>query len=154
MTKRIIHIIPTIPRFGVLSIEEKNGIVDITESDGRVSSFPTNQIFSVEVHKEKNDVFGALGSVCFILAVTIIVFALYTLFSQHNRIWSLIFIVFAFNLVYVGLDFTEISRLHVLTINGTDSFNFITRDAEKAEQAKDVLLEMSRNTRHNYKWLI
>ena len=154
MTKRIIHIIPTIPRFGVLSIEEKNGIVDITESDGRVSSFPTNQIFSVEVHKEKNDVFGALGSVCFILVVTIIVFALYTLFSQHNRIWSLIFIVFAFNLVYVGLDFTEISRLHVLTINGTDSFNFITRDAEKAEQAKDVLLEMSRNTRHNYKWLI
>ena len=154
MTKRIIHIIPTIPRFGVLSIEEKNGIVDIRESDGRVSSFPTNQIFSVEVHKEKNDVFGALGSVCFILAVTIIVFALYTLFSQHNRIWSLIFIVFAFNLVYVGLDFTEISRLHVLTINGTDSFNFITRDAEKAEQAKDVLLEMSRNTRHNYKWLI
>ena len=154
MTKRIIHIIPTIPRFGVLSIEEKNGIVDITESDGRVSSFPTNQIFSVEVHKEKNDVFGALGSVCFILAVTIIVFALYTLFSQHNRIWSLIFIVFAFNLVYVGLDFTEISRLHVLTINGTDGFNFITRDAEKAEQAKDVLLEMSRNTRHNYKWLI
>ena len=154
MTKRIIHIIPTIPRFGVLSIEEKNGIVDITESDGRVSSFPTNQIFSVEVHKEKNDVFGALGSVCFILAVTIIIFALYTLFSQHNRIWSLIFIIFAFNLVYVGLDFTEISRLYVLTINGTDSFNFITRDAEKAEQAKDVLLEMSRNTRHNYKWLI
>ena len=154
MTNRIIHIIPTIPRFGVLSIEEKNGIVDIRESDGRVSSFPTNQIFSVEVTREKNDIFGALGSVCFILAVTIIIFALYTLFSQHNRIWSLIFIIFAFNLVYVGLDFTEISRLYVLTINGTDSFNFITRDAEKAEQAKDVLLEMSRNTRHNYKWLI
>ena len=152
--EKITYLTSLIPGKKWATIEESNGIVDFCDPEGNLLyRVPANMISLVRTDIQYEYWAYIVAMFCFFMAFHVVIFGFYITRFKFNTLTISLCILAVF-LIYLGINLMWFAKQCILTVNGTDSFRFLSRDIKKAEIAKRELLNIRTTNNYNYTYRI